>query len=353
MNSTDKASPSLNSPSGMKIVVTGSVAPFAAPLARELSARGHQVTLVASEQIEPMRRLFDANHHRIEPHQLRMAVDTADVTILLTGLGPVVATVDDSEALDVILTASRPGSTLIELSSFGVFGTQGPSDVDETTTPQPGPGAEAMRAAEQRTLGASDELRSVVVRAGLVYGPGGGDIVAALIEAARQSGHSRFVGYATDLYPIIHQHDLLMLLCAIVESPHARGIFHAVGATIEAGELAAVVAAAAGVSEISALSAEEVVGLNAPALTSPTAPGRISVRARNTRGVEIGWVPRGPTLASELGMLQQRDTALPDGREAADSNRATKPVPIPDLAPVTSRDSDVKTSDFRRDPRQS
>jgi len=287
-------------PASKTVVLTGSVAPYSSLLTRALEAHGHRVIFVANSQVGRTPSLFGTGVARIEPRELRVAVEAADVTILLTGLGPVLATVDDAEALDIILTASRPDAMLIELSSFGVFGDQGTTIVDEFTTPDPFSGAESMLASEQRTLSAGEDMRTVVVRAGLIYGPGGGEIVRALIAAAHTAGQSRFVGEAADAYPLVHQDDLLALLCTLVEAPNARGIFHAVSETIEAAGLAQLVADAAGVTKVSALTPEELDRLIAPALTSSTLPGRISVRAVNTRGREINWVPLSKSIAAEL-----------------------------------------------------
>ena len=286
--------------SPLTIVLTGSVGAFSDPLARALSAHGHHVIQVPSDQPDRARSMFEVRHESIEPNRLREAVARADATILLTGLGPLIATVDDAAALDVILSAARSGATLIEVSAFGVFGDQDSSPVDEQSTPDPAPGAEALLSAEERTLNASDWLRTVVVRAGLVYAPGGGLIVEALVTAARAAGESRYVGQATDAYPLIHLDDLLSLLVNLVRNPRGRGIFHAVSEVIEAEMLAQLIADAAGVEPVRALSPAEFLKLVAPDLAPSQAPGRVNVQARNTRGTEIGWEPTGQRLVEAI-----------------------------------------------------
>lgn len=284
----------------LAVVLTGSFAPFSDLLTRDLRARGHRVTHVPSDHSDRVPSVYEVQHEQVELNRLRTAIAETDVTILLTGLGPLAATVDDAEALDVILHASRPGSTLIEISSFGVFGGQERLTIDEFTDPNPAPGFESMLAAESRTLASGDWLRAVVVRAGLVYGPGGGRIIEALIAVARETGRSRYVGNPTDIYPLIHQDDLFTLLTELVENPRGHGIFHAVSEIIEAEALARLVATAAGIDQVSVLPPEDLGHVEARGLTSPNAPGRINVHALNTRGVEIGWAPTGRALADEL-----------------------------------------------------
>jgi len=282
-----------------RIVVTGSIAAFADLLDSALTARGHDVLRVSSDRPEPVPA---TNVMLVEsvPHQpLREALVGAEVVVLLTGLGPVLAMVDDAAALDLIEAYAAAGVTLIELSSFAVFGDRGPgggAPVDEASEPRVPAGLEPVRAAELRTLATGEWLRPVVVRSGLVYSAGGGTLLSAAVDRARNDGVSRYAGGPNDAYPLIHQDDLVALLVRLCEDPGARGVYHAVGETIEAAELARLVAAAARVSPVQLWSDED---LAAELQASGPLP-RVSVRARSTRGTTIGWSATAPSVVHEM-----------------------------------------------------
>lgn len=280
----------------LDVLVTGSSAALSGALVDALRARGHRVRVVDSGHQGLLPLPEDVRPPQTDPLVLREAAATVDVTVLMTGLGPVTATVEDAAALDTVLGAARPGSALVVTSSLAVFGDLDGRRVDESVEPHVPAGLESLRAAEVRTLAAADWLRAVVVRAGLVYGPGGGPILRAAVERARDLGVSAYVGQADDSYPLVHSADLAELLVRLVEDDSARGVFHAVAARCTAGLLASLVADISGV--------DRVERGDEPWLWSPlplgTPPPRVNHRATSVRADSVDWRPTAPSLGEEV-----------------------------------------------------
>jgi nucleoside-diphosphate-sugar epimerase len=283
----------------LDVLVTGSSAEVSGDLVDALRARGHGVRVIDSGHQGLLARAGHVDPLPTDPLTLREAAATADVIVLMVGLGPVSATVEDAAALDVILGAARPGSTLVETSSLAVLGDLDGAPADESVEPRVPAGLESLRAAEVRALAAGDWLRTVVVRAGLVYGPGGGPVLRAALERARETGVSRYAGRADDSYPLVHSADLADLLVRLAEQDTARGVFHAVTARCTAGLLASLVADIAG--------AARVEPGDAPWLWTPlplgTPPPRVDHRAVTARADEVGWRPTAPGLGDELNRV--------------------------------------------------
>ena len=79
---------------------------------------------------------------------------------------------------------------------------------------------------EQLVLdGASDNIRTVVVRPGVVYG-GGHGLVGDLFKAA-SNGLVRVVGDGNNHWPLVYDRDLADLYARLVANADASGIYHA------------------------------------------------------------------------------------------------------------------------------
>jgi nucleoside-diphosphate-sugar epimerase len=285
----------------MNVVLAGSNAPFAAPLAQALTARGHTVVTVPcspGETIPPAHQLHSTSPDEPDRDGLAEVAARADVVILVAGLGPVASVVADSHILDVLLARMRPGAALLHTSTLAVFGTPGPDAVvSEDDIPSPPRDLQAQRASEIRVLAAADWLRTVVVRPGLVYGPDGGPLLQAAVGHAARQGVSRYVGTRDDNYPTVHLHDVVDLYTLLVESSSAHGIYHAASGGTTAGALATLIADHAGVDRVEPWTA---AALETELGTAAT-PSAVDVVADRSRAVpELGWRPDGLALAHQL-----------------------------------------------------
>ena len=85
----------------------------------------------------------------------------------------------------------------------------------------------AWRPAHEALLlsAASDQLRTVVVRPGVVYGSGRG-MVCDLLKMA-SNGLVRVVGDGNNHWPLVYDRDLADLYAKLVANPQASGVYHA------------------------------------------------------------------------------------------------------------------------------
>ena len=274
-------------------------------LVRTLRERGHEVEVVDVDSSLTLSTGYPSPIAQPEANRLREAAPAADAVLLLTGLGPLSALVDDAVALDVILGSARPGSTLIETSSLAVFGDAG--SVTEDTVPQVPADLNPAAAAELRVLAAQDWLRTVVVRTGLVYSWGGGPVIDAGVALAQRTGTSRYFGEPDDVYPLVFADDLVDLFVLLLESPDATGVVHAATDHISTRRLAEHVAERAGGVPVQPWTEDairaDLLGEDSvtEGLTTGLFPPRIDVRVTSERAEQLGWRPAGPTLVQALG----------------------------------------------------
>ncbi|MGB3829295.1 MAG: sugar nucleotide-binding protein [Ornithinimicrobium sp.] len=281
------------------VLITGSYGPLATRLAQDLEARGYAVhTLLAHEYSVGSAHVLSHQHANLAaPTDLAAAAETADVILMMTGLGPVAALVADAESLDVVLARARPDAVLIHTSSLAVL--HGEGDLDETSEPLTPDYAATQRVLEQRVATATDWLRAITLRPGLVYTAGGGPLIDEAITQARATGVSRYLGDPGDRYPTVHEDDLLSLFRLLIEDPSARGVYHGASGSITAGELAQLIADRADVSAVQPwdlAELSEAVGMDVdPDATS------LNVRLAPSRAItDLGWNPTAPDLPTAM-----------------------------------------------------
>lgn len=138
----------------------------------------------------------------------------------------------DALALDTFLgasqrpgQASRAGRFFIYTSGVWVLG-PAPTPVDEAAPLNPIEKSAWRVPHEQRVLAAAGpELRTVVVRPGIVYG-GSRGIVGDLFKAAA-NGLVRVIGTGENHWPLVYDRDLGELYLMLTTSETASGVFHA------------------------------------------------------------------------------------------------------------------------------
>jgi nucleoside-diphosphate-sugar epimerase len=138
-------------------------------------------------------------------------------------------------ALEVMVAAAKrprtaasipPASRFIIYTSGAWVLGQSPDPADEQALVNPIALTAWRPAHEQFVLAAATEhLRTIVVRPGVVYG-GGTGIVADLFKSA-SNGLVRVVGDGNNHWPLVYDRDLADLYSRLAASPVASGIYHA------------------------------------------------------------------------------------------------------------------------------
>ena len=224
----------------MRIFLTGATGYIGAATLDALVRAGHDVTALVRNKERAARVLARGGRPVIgdltDPSSFQAAAEAQDGYVHAAfdrsrdrGPGIERATL---EAL--IAAAQRPRTAgseapakrfIIYTSAVWVLG-KAPKPLDEDAATNPIPLSSFRPAHENLVLGAaSDQLRTVIVRPGLVYG-GGRGIVSDLFKSAA-NGLVRVVGDGNNRWPLVYDRDLAELYARLVVSQDASGIYHA------------------------------------------------------------------------------------------------------------------------------
>src|SRR5438105_15451014 len=145
------------------------------------------------------------------------------------------------------LLRGQVGATFIYTSGCWVYGaTEGVAD--ENTPLKPARAVTWRPGHEKLALEmAKDDIRSVVVRPGIVYGGSRGGIPATFFGTAAKHGAAQTVGQGENHWPLVHVDDLAELYVRLVERAPAGSVYHATDASrLTQKEIAEAAARAAG-----------------------------------------------------------------------------------------------------------
>jgi nucleoside-diphosphate-sugar epimerase len=224
----------------MRIFLTGATGYIGAAVLDAIVRGGHDVTALVRDN-EKARRVAKRGGHPVvgnlaEPESFRAAADGQDGYVHAaydnsSGRGPAI----EQAALETIIAAAkRPrtaGATvplkrfIIYTSGVWILGrTLEPATEDAPINPI---AASAFRPAhEQLVLDAADEeLRTMVVRPGVVYG--GGDGMIGDIFKSASNGLVRVVGDGNNHWPLVYDRDLADLYARLAAHADASGVYHA------------------------------------------------------------------------------------------------------------------------------
>ena len=223
----------------MRIFLTGATGYIGAGVLDALLRAGHQVTALVRDNRKAARVSARGGQPIIgnlaEPDSYRPAAAAQDgyvhTALDSTGRGPAV----DRVALDMLIAAARRPRTngvgsprtrfLIYTSGTTVLG-RTPEPADEHAPVNPIAHVSWRADHEQLVLNSrSEQLRTVVVRPGHVYG-GGEGLVADLLKAAA-NGLVRVVGDGNNHWPLVYERDLADLYARLAAHDDASGIYHA------------------------------------------------------------------------------------------------------------------------------
>jgi nucleoside-diphosphate-sugar epimerase len=215
------------------------------------------------------------------------------------GVGPQAPLVDGT-ALDTLLT-SIAGRQRVFIYTSGVWVLGAcPTPADESAPVRPVAEAAWRAPQEQRVLdAATSELRTIVVRPGLVYG-GSGGIVGDLLRSAA-NGLVRVIGSGENHWPMVYERDLGELYVRLAATADAAGIFHANDEGDErvndvVAAIAAHVSIPPSVRRVPLTEASRKMGTVAEALA-------LDQIVRSPRARKIGWQPALHSVAGNAARL--------------------------------------------------
>jgi len=224
----------------MRIFLTGATGYIGGAVLDALVRGGHDITALVRDG-EKARRVAARGARPVignlaQPESYRAAADAQDGYVhtafdYASGRGPAI----ERAALETIVAAARRPRTsgaaapaprfIIYTSGSWILG-RAPEPANETAAVQPIALAAFRPAHEQIVLDAATaQLRTIVVRPGVVYG-GGEGMVGDLFKAAA-NGLVRVVGDGNNRWPLVYDRDLADLYARLVAKQDASGIFHA------------------------------------------------------------------------------------------------------------------------------
>lgn len=219
----------------MRVLLTGATGYVGSAVLDALVRAGHEVTVLVRTH-ETAQRFLAREIRAVvgdlgAPEDLHTAFSGHDAYVHTAFESSARGEEVDRLAIDACLEAARhAGATMIYTSGVWVLGAV--EDADETTPVNPIPLVAFRPAHEQRVLAAASEgVRAIVVRPGLVFG-GGRGLVGDLLRDA-EKGLMRVIGSGENRWPLVYDRDLGDLYARLLAHPTATGIFHATDETHE------------------------------------------------------------------------------------------------------------------------
>jgi nucleoside-diphosphate-sugar epimerase len=296
----------------MDVLITGATGYIGGAVAEAMTGAGHTVhalarTSAALDRIAS-RGWTPVRGDLHETAELQRLARTLDAVVHAANTGGGDAAAVDAEATRALLRAlAGTGKPFVYTSGVWAVGA---GEADERSAADP-PALVGWRAGlEAEIIAAAPEVRSVVLRPGVVYGRGGG------IPGMVVRGELPVIGDGRQQWPLVHLDDLSDLYVRALNAP-AGSILHGVAHTLSMRDLALVgtVGRGAAMAEMLPLAeARARLGDFADALALDQ-----RVSSRRTREL-LGWEPRGPSPVEEL-LVGSYAVTPPAGRAGAAAAR--------------------------------
>ena len=291
----------------MRVFLTGGSGYIGSAVLDALLRAGHRVTAIVRDPEKAERlRARGANAVVGElgvPKTYAAALDEADAVVHTAFESSPRGVEKDGHAIDSLLEAlkRRNGAPATFIYTSGVWvlgGTTRPAD--EQTPLDPAAHVAWRPVHEQRVLEAgSNGVRTIVVRPGIVYG-GSRGIVSDLLKDAL-NGMMRVIGPGKNRWPTVYDRDLADLYVRLLQTPDARGVFHANDETDE--RVNDIVEAIADhltqrpdIRHMPLPEARRRLGNYADALA-------LDQRVRSPRAKELGWAPSLSSITANVPRL--------------------------------------------------
>ncbi|MFE6698672.1 NAD-dependent epimerase/dehydratase family protein [Streptomyces sp. NPDC057718] len=215
----------------MNIFVIGATGFVGGHLARHLLAEGHTVTGLArtgaaadglaAQGITPVAGDLSTRRPAVVKAALR-----ADAVIYAAQADPEQET---GTVQDLTRALAGTGRTLVFLSGSGVLlqrteGAWSPDVFAEDDAFTPEPLAGFRKAAEDTVLAAAGpELRAMVIRPGLIWGPGDHGHMSMIYRSVAETGAAAYVGEGLNTYSHVHVDDVARLFALALDKGRAGG----------------------------------------------------------------------------------------------------------------------------------
>ena len=292
----------------MRIFLTGATGHVGSAVLQALVRGGHEVTALYRNPRESAQGSLPDTRtvvgDLLEPETYTALAETCDVvvhTAFDSKRGPQV----DRQAIDALLAvgARRANrgqrAAFVYTSSAWVLGnTSGQATEDAPVRPTPH--VDWRPEHERLVLEAGrGQLRTVVVRPGIVYG-GSRGIIADLLKTAA-NGLVRVIGDGRNHWACVHDRDLADLYLRVATNPDASGVFHA---TDEGDELVADIVESVARHAKSIPDIRNVPIDEARAKMGPYADAlALNQIVRGPRARALGWAPTSHSVAGSVARL--------------------------------------------------
>lgn len=300
----------------MNIFVIGATGFVGGALARHLAAEGHTVTgLARTETAAASLRAQGITPVAEDLEERRPAVVEAalqaDAVIYAAQAGEEQET---AIVQDLTRALAGTGKTLVFLSGSGVLlqrtaGAWSPDMYAEREPFTPEPLADFRKAAEDAVLAAASEgLRAMVIRPGLIWGPGDHGHTSMIYQSVAATGAACYVGEGLNTYSHVHIDDVTRLFSLALEKGRPGGLYHAVAGETPNRWIAERVAADLDV-EARSVTPEEAAGVwgEFGALIMAASSRIRAVSAQQ----ELGWQPQHTDMLTMIGEDRLRRLATP------------------------------------------
>ncbi len=293
----------------MRIFITGASGYIGGTITQTLIKAGHEVIgLAKTEKDAEVITALGASAHSgdlADFDGLKRGIEMAD-GVIHTAFGIAdwsqleKAMILERQAVEAMISAlAGTGHPFVYTSGAGVYDDTGNDVVDETASPT-ATGAVGMRAGiEQIVLKAKDQnVRTSVIRPGMVYGKGGSAVVLMMAGLVRQAGGPHTIGDGSNVWSVVHVKDLADLYMRALEKSEAGMIYHAAGDEVSMLDIASAMARTLKLSGSPSIwpveEAEVVIGPLAKGLT-------INKRISSARAREVlDWRPSHPGMIEEI-----------------------------------------------------
>ncbi|WP_370966287.1 SDR family oxidoreductase [Amycolatopsis sp. cg9] len=291
----------------MHVFVTGGSGLTGPAVVTELIAAGHTVTGLARSDASAARlESLGATPHRgslDDLDSLRTGAEAADGVLHMAFGGDFTDPDDmmrrDRTAIEVLGKAlAHSGKPFVSTSGTLVM----PAGRESTERDEPDTaGIAAFRIAGERAClaFAEQDVRASVVRlAPTVHGPGDRGFIAWLVDTARRTGKSAYVGDGANRWPAVHRLDAAVVFRLALEGAPAGSVLHATAENVPFRSIAGTIADGLGLPAVSLT--PEAASTHFPSPFIATAYGfDAPVSSALTREL-LGWSPRHASLLDDV-----------------------------------------------------
>jgi nucleoside-diphosphate-sugar epimerase len=286
----------------MKVALTGANGFIGSHILTELHSGGHQVTALVRDDGQAAaaadRGAIPVVVDLYDRPAVTKVLDGADGAIHTASPGDATSANLDAAVIDAVTSAfGGTGRPYLHISGEWIYGPN--TAITERSALHAPPMVAWKPPIEDRVLDA-EQMRGVVVVAGVAYGDGGGGIPGLLLGSPRdENGRLVMLGTGQQHWSTVHAADLADFFRRALEDESARGryiVANGVDPTVaELTEAAAVAAGAPGAVPGSAEEARARLG-DYFAEVLLLDQGTDTARARD----ELGWDPSHPSLTEEF-----------------------------------------------------